>query len=230
MHLCSGKRRNLAPALTLDLLQSEVGREMSRRFDETSAAIDPENRPGRTDALAQEMQNAPRAASNIDDPLTGLDPDFFQLGVGIRRQISDLPLEALLLASAAPKQIKIRFGQIKALIKKWRQLITHGQPVVICKVRRLTSSSFLPAAFPVIDVFGRRLFSCASRPFTVERLPKYAPELNEIEPVWRDLKARHLAHQTFTDVAALDQAIHDAVIDLNRERIPDPWPCPRIFA
>ena len=109
------------------------------------------------------MQNAPRAASNIDDPLTGLNPDFFQLGVGIRRQISDLPLEALLLASAAPKQVKIRFGQIKALIKKWRQLITHGQPVVICKVRTLISS--LPAAFPVIGVFGRRLHSCASRPF-----------------------------------------------------------------
>jgi transposase len=61
-------------------------------------------------------------------------------------------------------------------------------------------------------------------------LPKYAPELNEIEPVWRDLKAHHLAHQTFTDVAALDQAIHDAVIDLNRERIPDPLAMPRISA
>ena len=149
----------------LDVLQSEVGREMSRRFDETSAAIDPENRPSRTDALTQEMQNAARAASNIDDPLTGLDPDFFQLGVGIRRQISDLPPEALLLASAAPKQVKIRFGQIKALIKKWRQLITHGEPIVICKVRTLMSSSFLPADFPVIDVFSRRLLSCASRPF-----------------------------------------------------------------
>ena len=36
---------------------------------------------------------------------------------------------------------------------------------------------------------------------TVEWLPKYAPELNDIEVVWRDLKAHHLAHQTFTDVA-----------------------------
>ena len=65
---------------------------------------------------------------------------------------------------------------------------------------------------------------------TVEGLPKYAPELNEIEPVWRDLNAHHLAHQTFTDVNALDQAIHDAVIDLNRERIPDPLAMPRISA
>ena len=65
---------------------------------------------------------------------------------------------------------------------------------------------------------------------TVEWLAKYAPELNEIEPVWRDLKAHHLAHQTFTDLAALDQAIHDAVVDLNRERIPNPLATPRISA
>ena len=52
----------------------------------------------------------------------------------------------------------------------------------------------------------------------VEWLPKYAPELNDIEVVWRDLKAHHLAHQTFTDVAALDRAIHTAVEDLNNER------------
>ena len=65
---------------------------------------------------------------------------------------------------------------------------------------------------------------------TVEWLARYAPELNEIEPVWRDLKAHHLAHQTFTDLAALDQAIHDAVVDLNRERIPNPLATPRISA
>jgi transposase len=29
---------------------------------------------------------------------------------------------------------------------------------------------------------------------TAEWLPKYTPELNDIEPVWHDLKARHLAH------------------------------------
>ena len=51
---------------------------------------------------------------------------------------------------------------------------------------------------------------------TVEWLPKYAPELNDIEPVWRDLKAHHLAHQTFADPDALDQEIHQAVAALNR--------------
>ena len=47
-------------------------------------------------------------------------------------------------------------------------------------------------------------------------------ELNDIEVVWRDLKAHHLAHQTFTDVDALDQAVHAAVQQLNRERMAVP--------
>ena len=59
----------------------------------------------------------------------------------------------------------------------------------------------------------------AARPWiTVEWLPRYAPELNDIEPVWRDLKRHHLAHQTFPDGNALDDAIHTAVTNLNQER------------
>jgi hypothetical protein len=59
----------------------------------------------------------------------------------------------------------------------------------------------------------------ATRPWiTVEWLPRYAPELNDIEPVWRDLKRHHLAHRTFRDAADLDAAIQGAVADLNRER------------
>ena len=57
---------------------------------------------------------------------------------------------------------------------------------------------------------------------TVEWLPKYAPELNEIEVVWHDLKAHHLAHQTFADVEALHRAIETAVTALNAERNIDP--------
>jgi transposase len=52
----------------------------------------------------------------------------------------------------------------------------------------------------------------------VEWLPKYAPELNHIEGVWRDLKIHHLAHQTFADAESLDVAIHKAVDALNVER------------
>ena len=38
------------------------------------------------------------------------------------------------------------------------------------------------------------------------------------------------AHQTFLDTTALDTAIHDAVRNLNRERMPDPLAKPRISA
>jgi hypothetical protein len=49
---------------------------------------------------------------------------------------------------------------------------------------------------------------------TVEWLPRYAPELNDIEAAWRDLKRYQLAHQTFTGPEDLDRAIHDAVAAL----------------
>ena len=65
---------------------------------------------------------------------------------------------------------------------------------------------------------------------TVEWLPKYAPELNDIEPTWRDLKRHHLAHQTFTGPDDLDRAIHDAVTKLNAERNRDPLASHRIAA
>ena len=65
---------------------------------------------------------------------------------------------------------------------------------------------------------------------TIEWLPKYAPELNDIEVVWHDLKAHHLAHQTFTDLTALDRAIHTAVYELNVERSVDSLVKKRISA
>jgi transposase len=65
---------------------------------------------------------------------------------------------------------------------------------------------------------------------TVEWLPKYAPELNDIERVWRDLKAHHLAHQTFTDAETHDAAIHQAVAVLNFERNRHPLGNQRISA
>ena len=65
---------------------------------------------------------------------------------------------------------------------------------------------------------------------TVEWLPKYAPELNDIEPVWRDLKAHHIAHKTFTDADDLEREIHRRVADLNQERMPSPLANPRIPA
>lgn len=65
---------------------------------------------------------------------------------------------------------------------------------------------------------------------SVEWLPKYAPELNDIETIWRDLKAHYLAHQIFTDTEVLDQSIHHAVEALNLERKPNPLANQRISA
>src|ERR1700692_4954974 len=73
-----------------------------------------------------------------------------------------------------------------------------------------------------VSKLSRAALAARAHWLTVEWLPKYKPELNDIEVVWHDLKAHHLAHQTFIDGAALDEAIHTAVEDLNRERMVDP--------
>src|SRR3954463_12833419 len=65
---------------------------------------------------------------------------------------------------------------------------------------------------------------------TVEWLPKDAPELNDIEVLWRDLKRHHLAHQTFNGPDDLDRAIDEAVIKLNTERNRHPLANQRIAA
>jgi transposase len=58
---------------------------------------------------------------------------------------------------------------------------------------------------------------------TVEWLPKYAPELNDIERSWRDLKRHFLAHQTFRSVEELDAVVETAVDRLNQKRRPNVW-------
>lgn len=59
----------------------------------------------------------------------------------------------------------------------------------------------------------------ATRPWTtVEWLPLYAPELNDIERRWRDLKRRHLAHQTFEDASAFAVTTHSAIKQFDKER------------
>jgi transposase len=59
---------------------------------------------------------------------------------------------------------------------------------------------------------------------TLEWLPKYAPELNDIERCWRDLKQHFLANRTFADTDALERAIPHAVARLNYERQTNPSP------
>jgi hypothetical protein len=61
-------------------------------------------------------------------------------------------------------------------------------------------------------------------------LPKSAPELNEIERTWSDVKAHNLAHQTFADEVELENALHYAVADMNKERTARPSANIRISA
>lgn len=139
----------------------------------------------------------------------------------------------------APGQAK-KVAILGSLDHKTRELIVHT-----AKTKR--SSDFVAhleqldriygpkpgqAAKPVVLVedngpihtskIARAALAARAHWLTIEWLPKYAPELNDIETIWRDLKAHHLAHQTFVDADALDQAIHNAVEALNEERMPVP--------
>jgi transposase len=60
----------------------------------------------------------------------------------------------------------------------------------------------------------------AARPWLrVEWLPKYAPELNDIERDWRHLKRHFLANRSFADLDDLDRAIHAAIALINQLRV-----------
>ncbi len=61
-----------------------------------------------------------------------------------------------------------------------------------------------------ISKLSRAAFATREHRLTVERLPKYAPELTDIEGSRRDLKAQHLAHRTFTAPNDRDATIHAA--------------------
>lgn len=52
---------------------------------------------------------------------------------------------------------------------------------------------------------------------TVEWLLQYAPELNDIEEVWRDLKRHHPAHRIFRSADQLNRAIHNAALSLDKD-------------
>ena len=143
------------------------------------------------------------------------------------------------LGVPAPGQAK-KVAMLGSLDHVTRQLIVHTSPTKrstdfvahLEQLDRLYGPMPGRTVRPVVLVedngpihvskLSRAALAARAHWLTVEWLPKYAPELNDIEVVWHDLKAHHLAHQTFTDIAALDQAIHTAVDDLNRERMVDP--------
>lgn len=147
----------------------------------------------------------------------------------------------------SPGQAK-KVAMMGALDHATRKLIVHTSPTkrstdfiaLLDQLDRLYGPKPGQPAKPIVLVLDHgpihvsklTLEALAARRhwLTIEWLPKYAPELNNIEVVWHDLKAHHLAHQTFTDATALDRGIHNAVEALNRERIVDPLVNRRISA
>ena len=147
----------------------------------------------------------------------------------------------------APGQAK-KVAMLGSLNHVTRELIVHTSPTkrssdFVAHLEQLDALyGPMPgrAAKPVVLVedngpihvskLSRAALTARAHWLTVEWLPKYTPELNDIEVVWHDLKAFNLAHQTFTGVAELDWAIHKAVGDLNRERAVVPLAKPRISA
>jgi transposase len=121
-----------------------------------------------------------------------------------------------------------------------RELIVHTSPTKrsadFVKLLDIIDRRFGPAARqkrPVVLVLDNgpihtsRLTSIAfaERPWlTVEWLPRYAPEFNDIERAWRDLKRHHLAHRTFSDAQQLEATIRTSVVAINRERM-NPHTC-----
>ena len=147
----------------------------------------------------------------------------------------------------APGQAK-KIAMIGSLEHVTRQLIVHTSPTKrstdfiahLEQIDRLYGPKPGQAIKPIVLVedngpihlskLTRKALEARKHWLTLEWLPKYAPELNDIEVVWHDLKAHHLAHQTFTDVAALERAVHTAVQALNNERSLDPLGNRRISA
>lgn len=54
---------------------------------------------------------------------------------------------------------------------------------------------------------------------TLEWLPAYAPELNDIERDWHHLSHHYLAHQTFVNIDTLDRTLQLSINHINAERL-----------
>ena len=65
---------------------------------------------------------------------------------------------------------------------------------------------------------------------TPEWLPKYAPELNDIERSWKTLKSQRLAHRTFKSPDHLEETINTEITDMNTNRKNHPLANLRISA
>jgi hypothetical protein len=68
---------------------------MKRRLvNKTRASLDPNDRAGRADALAQEVQDASGTTTKVNDTFARFDPYLLELRVRIQSQIGDLAPES----------------------------------------------------------------------------------------------------------------------------------------
>ena len=100
---------------------------------------------------------------------------------------------------ALPAEIDRRWGPRPGAVRRPVVLVLDNGPIHTSKA-------------------ARAALAARAHWLAVEWLPRYAPELNDIEALWRDLKRHHLAHQTVTGPEDLDCAIHHAIAKLNAER------------
>ena len=143
----------------------------------------------------------------------------------------------------APGQAK-KVAMLGSLDHVTRQLIVHTSPTKrssdfiahLEQLDRLFGPQPGRQAKPVVLVEDngpihtskRSLAALAARAhwLTVEWLPKYAPELNEIEPVWRDLKAHHPAstRPSRTSTPSTKPSMTPSLIS-TASASPIRWPC-----
>ena len=130
----------------------------------------------------------------------------------------------LTLSGWTSPRIAEAFGVREDTVRLWRSDFMRGGVDAL-------KASIAPGPEPVKSETALRVVTPLLEAPVASRLNwTNSPELNDIEIVWHNLKAFHLAHQTFTDTAALDRAIHTAAHDLNIERMVDPLADPRISA
>jgi transposase len=80
------------------------------------------------------------------------------------------------------------------------------------------SQSFWTTGWSAKAKATRAALAARAHWLTPERLPKYAPELDDIEREWKTLKAHRLAHKTFHDRDSLKAAIDADVKSNNSHR------------
>jgi len=101
--------------------------------------------------------------------------------------------------AAAHLQFLARLGGLpNPLPEDWRR---ERPVVVVLDNYSVHHSQAVKEQLPALEAAGVRCFF----------LPPYSPELNEIEPMWRQVKYQDLPDRSYTTATALQQAVESAL-------------------